>query len=90
VYDVEIFVGKRPEIRAERIPLAFEKDVDGDTAVAFPPPNVGKIQEKSFEFGIVYVAKVVDSGYTIVAILYYTYILHTGMHTQRDKRILGC
>jgi hypothetical protein len=89
VYDIKVLVGKGPEVRTERVPLAFEKDIDGYAAVALPPPYVGEIQKQTLEFGVVYVAKIIDGGDAIVAILYYAHVFHTGVYTQRDKGVFG-
>ena len=85
----QILVGECAQIWAELCPVVFEKYVDGNSSVAFPPPGSGQIQKRSLGYRILYGAKVVNGINSIVLILYYPYVFHTGVDAQWQERVLG-
>ena len=71
----------------ERQPVSAQEDVDGDAAIAFPPPYLGLIHELSFQDRILDGTKIIDRGHDIVAILYHTNILVAGIGAKCYERV---
>jgi hypothetical protein len=47
--DLKVSITESTQVGTEQVPLMFEKDINRDTAVAFPPPSVGQLNEYSLE-----------------------------------------
>jgi hypothetical protein len=87
VNDHEIFVGEGTKKRFEWFPILLEKYVDGDRSIAFPPPRGGQFQEELFQIGVLYAAKIVNSGDPVIAILHYTDVLDACIYAQSNEWI---
>jgi hypothetical protein len=85
--DNEITVGECAHIGTELVPVTLEEYVDGYGPVAFPPPDVGQIQEHTFGGYILYGTKVIDRGYGLVLILYDAHVFCGGIAAQGYKRV---
>jgi hypothetical protein len=84
---LEILVAEGAQTKSKRFPFLFQKDIDRNAAITFPPPGVGQFNVLPLHFGIDYAAEIVDGGDIGISVLYDAKILYTSIYTQRNKGV---
>ena len=75
--DLEIAVAECPKIIPKWVPITPQEYIDRHAVIAFPPPDLGLIDEPALERGILDSTEIVYGSDRFVAILYESDVLYS-------------